>query len=695
MATKTVNNSQFSDSWDPSPEQAAGYETIMRWHDNPRRAQVMKLAGYGGTGKALALDTPMAVWRDEAVHWTTMENVDVGDYVIGGYGEPTRVCYASPNMYDRKCYRVRFSDGESIVADAEHLWYVVSLDRRRALGFQGKSILPDPRVLGDVRTTEEIRRTQQKRGMNNHAVRTVPLRLPERDYEYLALASAHHSVDSGRLVFSDGSPLVPRNFCWNQDFLRHLMERIGRNHYPRSSLEINAPNGEFAASLVSFLSAMGIDATVTKARGGWHGERPGEDTRVTFSLPWKLSNQAHHQTTNKNALKYITAVEDVPSVTVRCIMVECQSAAYLAGEKYTLTHNTTLTGHLAREMQAKGSRIAFATLTGRASQVLSKSLAAAGVTPAYVGTLHRLLYRPIFDAVGGVTGWAERDELPYDFVVNDEASMTPQDVVDKLLRFDKPVLFAGDLGQLPPVGQTSSVLENPDVRLEKIHRQAEGNPIIRACQMVREGAPMHEITEMANEDLTGSLLWSPGSDGLIDATEFIQDNDGFIVVHTNRRRANVNGMCRRMRRTKGPPVTGEAILCLRNYFLPDGRFVANGTRVVLTTDAAPHGKDQVKMQVTDGTDSFEVAACAHQFGRDRTFMDLHEIPGHPGHWSHVGALWDFGDAVTCHKAQSTQADHVAVVVERSLGVMPEDERRRWLYTAFSRASKRLMLVTLD
>jgi hypothetical protein len=29
-------------------------------------------------------------------------------------------------MLDRRCYRVRFSDGSSIIADADHLWAVDS-----------------------------------------------------------------------------------------------------------------------------------------------------------------------------------------------------------------------------------------------------------------------------------------------------------------------------------------------------------------------------------------------------------------------------------------------------------------------------------------------------------------------------------------------------------------------------------------
>ncbi len=73
-----------------------------------------------GSGKALALDTPLVT----ASGWTTMGDVKVGDTLFDEQGRMCRVTHATEVMHDHPCYRVRISDGEEIVCDAEHLWTV-------------------------------------------------------------------------------------------------------------------------------------------------------------------------------------------------------------------------------------------------------------------------------------------------------------------------------------------------------------------------------------------------------------------------------------------------------------------------------------------------------------------------------------------------------------------------------------------
>jgi replicative DNA helicase len=80
--------------------------------------QMIIVAARPGVGKALALDTPLPT----PAGWTTMGDVAVGDELLGADGQPTRVLAATDVMPDRPCYRVDFSDGTVIVADAEHQW---------------------------------------------------------------------------------------------------------------------------------------------------------------------------------------------------------------------------------------------------------------------------------------------------------------------------------------------------------------------------------------------------------------------------------------------------------------------------------------------------------------------------------------------------------------------------------------------
>jgi hypothetical protein len=80
----------------------------------------MVFAGPARTGKALALDTPIAT----PTSWTTMGELRVGDEVFDEQGNPCRVTAATEIMENHDCFVVGFDDGSEIVADAGHKWLV-------------------------------------------------------------------------------------------------------------------------------------------------------------------------------------------------------------------------------------------------------------------------------------------------------------------------------------------------------------------------------------------------------------------------------------------------------------------------------------------------------------------------------------------------------------------------------------------
>jgi len=71
-------------------------------------------------GKALCLETPIPT-PDGFVR---MGDLKEGDQVFDEEGCPCNVTFATPVQYNRKCYRVEFNDGTSLIADAEHQWGV-------------------------------------------------------------------------------------------------------------------------------------------------------------------------------------------------------------------------------------------------------------------------------------------------------------------------------------------------------------------------------------------------------------------------------------------------------------------------------------------------------------------------------------------------------------------------------------------
>jgi exodeoxyribonuclease-5 len=354
---------------------------------------------------------------------------------------------------------------------------------------------------------------------------------------------------------------------------------------------------------------------------------------------------------------------------------------------------TTLVGHLANDLMAS-MNVAFATPTGKAAQVLKRSLLKADVA-ADVTTIHSLLYRPIEDKkTGRVTGWSRRETVDADLIVVDEASMVSQEILNDLTKLNRPILAVGDHGQLSPVGEDAGLMKNPDVKLEKIHRQAKGNPIIRLAHMVRNGAPDDVIKDFIEDIDDERVRWTRGWD---EAVHFGKP-PGFVLSHTNRLRRTMNIRIREQvfgYDEHDDPKKGEVIICLKNKRLDDtGLFIPNGMRGVLVSE--PHVSEH---HVTADVQFDEpvglvtgLVMCRHQFLREKTFAGFDEVPGNPRNWFTTGALCDYGSALTTHKSQGSSAPNVAVFVERSLGVLDESERRRWLYTATTRAVDRLLLV---
>lgn len=79
-----------------------------------------------GLGKALDLTTPIPTPNG----WSSMAELGPGDVVFDERGRPTPIVAASEVMTDRECYELTFSDGSTVVADAEHLWVTTTEAQR-------------------------------------------------------------------------------------------------------------------------------------------------------------------------------------------------------------------------------------------------------------------------------------------------------------------------------------------------------------------------------------------------------------------------------------------------------------------------------------------------------------------------------------------------------------------------------------
>lgn len=119
------------------------------------------------SGKALALGTPVLTANRG---WTTHGDLQPGDRVFDERGKQCNVVAVSPRWLDRPCHRITFSDGEQIVADADHEWFAFDRSRNRSL----------------IRTTSDMAGDwllQRSRGTESRyaIANCAPLRYPEAD----------------------------------------------------------------------------------------------------------------------------------------------------------------------------------------------------------------------------------------------------------------------------------------------------------------------------------------------------------------------------------------------------------------------------------------------------------------------------------------------------------------------------------
>lgn len=133
--------------------------------DGLRQYRTSLLALPRKNGKALATDTPILT----AGGWKTMGEIEVGDEVFHPRGYPVRVIAATDVMHGRPCYAVEFSHGDTIVADADHLWLTNARIDKPGFGTsRNRHNSPGERI----RTTKEIAETCRcgARQDRNHSV---------------------------------------------------------------------------------------------------------------------------------------------------------------------------------------------------------------------------------------------------------------------------------------------------------------------------------------------------------------------------------------------------------------------------------------------------------------------------------------------------------------------------------------------
>jgi len=248
--------------------------------------------------------------------------------------------------------------------------------------------------------------------------------------------------------------------------------------------------------------------------------------------------------------------------------------------------------------------------------------------------------------------------LSGELVLVDESSMIDTAVGNDLLRTGAQIVAFGDPHQLPPV-KGRQHFTNPDTTLTEIRRQALESPILRQAHRVRAGGDYE-----ADTDKFRVVPEVPDADAL--------DAD-VILCWRNSTRNFVNSEIRRLRGLHTPqPQVGERLLCLKSA--PEFG-VFNGGVYQLTRP----------FNEKSGSISLDVEGTETVVPR----VTFEGVKSAVSEYNEPVSQFDFGYCLTAHKAQGSEFRSIIVVDEYPAH---DPDRRRWVYTALTRASDSVIVV---
>ncbi|MDR1813781.1 MAG: AAA family ATPase [Tannerella sp.] len=427
---------------------------------------------------------------------------------------------------------------------------------------------------------------------------------------------------------------------------------------------------------------------------------------------------------------------------------ESDSALLLKG--YAGTGKTTLLASVVKMLFSLGGKAVLLAPTGRAAKVFSEYSG----FPAF--TIHKKIYRlKSFADEGSGFGLANNTHKDTIFIV-DEASMISNDttgaaffgsgrLLDDLIHYiysgeNCRVILVGDDAQLPPVSLTESPalsasylqkynLQVSEIQLTQVVRQQEDSGILFNATNLRN-ALRNGAVELFPKLVTAGFhdIRNIGGDELIEAISSSYSREGIdntIVICRSNKNANIynNGIRNRILYREEEITSGDRLMVVKNNYFAgksnkETEFIANGEIIEVKRvrrklecygfrfcDILAWFADydiELEMKIMLDTLNTEAPALTKEQG-DKLFQAVAEDYADSSSRSEQmkrikdDAFFNavqvkYAYAVTCHKAQGGQWSDVYLDVGYVADEMLGESFYRWLYTAFTRATKRLFLV---
>ena len=416
---------------------------------------------------------------------------------------------------------------------------------------------------------------------------------------------------------------------------------------------------------------------------------------------------------------------------------------------YAGTGKTTLISTLVNSLPVLGKRSVLMAPTGRAAKVLSK------YSKKSASTIHKKIYWIKTNKSGNTFIKLKENTHSNTIFIVDEASMIPdhseksfgnRSLLDDLLKYvydgyDCKLILIGDTAQLPPVHlEISPALDLEKIKrnynkqviceeLTKVVRQKENSLILKNATALRNKitnadysfpklATNSEVIRINNgEDLHEAIETSYSNEGVKNTT---------ILCRSNKRANLYNQQIRTKIRWQEDEISaGDILMVVRNnYHWLDSKskagFIANGDIIkVLSVNekielyGLRFAKTSIQMidypkeqpidviLLLDTLLSESPAMTYEQYQKLYKEISLDykgekEINKKIKQNKFFNALQiKFAYAITCHKSQGGQWKNVFI----DLGYLKEEMLNksylRWIYTALTRATKKLYLINFN
>jgi len=411
---------------------------------------------------------------------------------------------------------------------------------------------------------------------------------------------------------------------------------------------------------------------------------------------------------------------------------------------YAGTGKTSIVAALVTVLPLFNFKFVLLAPTGRAAKVMS------GYSGRQAFTIHKIIYRQKSDpSTGELNFLLQKSYNRKTIFIVDEASMLSDSsdfgnpgLLEDLLKYvfmndDNKIVLIGDTAQLPPVGQKSSPAlskdyylvrseEVFDVVLDEVMRQESNSGILKNATLLRKHDSRHDDEMVKFSTRSFNDVFRISSERMEEGLRYAYDKYGpansIIVCRSNKTAVNYNTFIRRqILFFENELDVGDILMVVRNNYTysppgtPSG-FLANGDFMEIIKI---YGFEELcgfrfaDLELRMGSsESFEAKVLLDTLYSSSTSLNSEEIRELYARVSekyldvspikkrreaihsdtYLNAVQvKFAYALTCHKSQGGQWD--AVFIDQGYVKNNDDtDKLKWLYTAFTRATKELFLI---